>query len=130
MSLLVRKRPLYFSFGKFSHYVTKLGAFFVYLSLMRIIAKSTLRNFWIMHQDAEQPLRAWYNEAKKAEWNSFQDIKIQFRSASIVGNDRVVFNIKGNDYRLVVLVLFRRDKAFIRFVGTHKEYDKIDAKNI
>lgn len=97
---------------------------------MRIIAKSTLRNFWIIHQDAEQPLRAWYHEAKKAEWNTFQDIKVQFRSASIVGNDRVVFNIKGNDYRLVVLVLFRRDKAFIRFVGTHKEYDKIDAKNI
>ena len=97
---------------------------------MRIIAKSTLRNFWNKHPDAEQPLQAWYHEAKKAEWNSFQEIKKQFGSASIVGNDRVVFNIKGNDYRLVVLILFRRVKAFIRFAGTHKEYDKIDAKNI
>lgn len=97
---------------------------------MRIIAKSTLRNFWNNHPDAVQALRAWYEEAKKAEWNSFQDIKKQFGTASIVGNDRVVFNIKGNNYRLVVLVLFRRGKAFIRFVGTHKEYDKIDAKTI
>jgi len=95
---------------------------------MRIIAKSTLRNFWNNHPAAEQALRAWYEEAKKAEWNRFQDIKKQFGTASIVGNDRVVFNFKGNNYRLVVL--FRRGKAFIRFVGTHKEYDKIDAKNI
>ncbi len=89
-----------------------------------------MRKFWEIHQDAEQPLRIWHDEAKKADWNSFQDIKKQFRSASIVGNDRVVFNIKGNDYRLVVLVLFRKGKMFIRFAGTHKAYDKIDAKNI
>ena len=97
---------------------------------MRIIAKSTLRKFWEKHSDAEQPLRAWHNEARKADWNTFQDIKKQFRSASIIGNDRVVFNIKGNDYRLIVLILFRKGKAFIRFVGTHKQYDKIDAKTI
>lgn len=97
---------------------------------MRIIAKRILREFWRKHNDAELPLKAWFGQAKKSEWNSFQDIKKQFGSASIVGNDRVVFNIKGNDYRLVVLILFRRGKAFIRFVGTHNEYDKIDAKNI
>lgn len=97
---------------------------------MRIIAKSTLKKFWEKYHDAEQPLKAWYDEARKAEWNSFQDIKKQFRSASIVGNDRVVFNIKGNDYRLIVLILFRKGKAFIRFVGTHAEYNKIDAKTI
>lgn len=97
---------------------------------MRIIAKSTLKKFWDKHPDAEQPLRAWHDEAKKAEWNNFQDIKSQFKSASIVGNDRIVFNIKGNDYRLVILILFRKGKIFIRFVGTHKEYDKIDAKSI
>ncbi|MDQ6844952.1 MAG: type II toxin-antitoxin system HigB family toxin [Bacteroidota bacterium] len=97
---------------------------------MRIIAKSALKSFWEKHPDAEQPLKAWHDEAKKAEWNNFQDIKKQFRSASIVGNDRVVFNIKGNDYRLIVLILFRKGKIFIRFVGTHKEYDKINAKNI
>lgn len=97
---------------------------------MRIIAKSTLRNFWKSHPDAEQALKAWYEEARKAEWSSFQDIKKQFGTASIVGNDRIVFNIKGNNYRLVVLILFLRGKAFIRFVGTHREYDKIDAKTI
>ncbi len=97
---------------------------------MRIIAKSALRQFWEKHSDAEQSLRAWHDEATKAEWNNFQDIKKQFGSASIVGNDRVVFNIKGNDYRLIVLILFRKGKIFIRFVGTHKEYDKVNAKNI
>jgi mRNA interferase HigB len=97
---------------------------------MRIIAKRTLRNFWKNHPEAEQALEAWYEQALKAEWNSFQDIKKQFGTASIVGNDRVVFNIKGNNYRLVVLILFRRGKAFIRFVGTHREYDKIDVKTI
>jgi mRNA interferase HigB len=97
---------------------------------MRIIAKSALRKFWEKYPDAEQPLKAWHDEVRKADWNSFQDIKKQFRSVSIVGNDRVVFNIKGNNYRLIVLILFRRGKAFIRFVGTHKEYDKIDAKTI
>ncbi len=89
-----------------------------------------MRKFWEKHHDAEQPLKAWHDEAKKATWNNFQDIKKQFRSASIVGNDRIVFNIKGNDYRLIVLILFRKEKIFIRFVGTHKEYDKINAKNI
>ena len=97
---------------------------------MRIIAKSTLRKFWETHPDAEQPLKLWYFVAMRSQWNSFQDIKKQFGAASIVGNDRVVFNIKGNDYRLIVLILFRKNKAFIRFVGTHKEYDKIDAKTI
>jgi mRNA interferase HigB len=107
-----------------------LVVYFVYLFSMRIIARRTLRDFWKKHNDAELPLKVWYEQARKAEWNNFQDIKKQFGSASIVGHDRVVFNIKGNDYRLVVLILFRRGKAFIRFVGTHKEYDKIDAKNI
>ena len=97
---------------------------------MRIIAKSTLRNFWEKYPDAEQPLKAWHDEAKKAKWSNFQDIKKQFKSASIVGNDRVVFNIKGNHYRLIVLILFRKGKIFIRFVGTYSEYDKVDAKNI
>jgi mRNA interferase HigB len=97
---------------------------------MRIIAKSALIKFWKKYPDAEQPLRVWHDEAKKAEWSNFQDIKSQFKSASIVGNDRIVFNIKGNDYRLIVLILFRKGKIFVRFIGTHKEYDKIDARNI
>ena len=73
---------------------------------MRIIAKKTLREFWKLHKDAEQPLRSWYDMAKKESWNSFNEIKAQFRNSSVVGNDRIVFNIKGNSYRLTVKVNF------------------------
>lgn len=97
---------------------------------MWIIARKRLKKFWEKYPGTEEPLKAWYDEAKKAEWSSFNDIKEQFGSASIVGNDRVVFNIKGNNYRLISLVLFKSHKMLIRFIGTHKEYDKIDAKNI
>src|SRR5438132_4536857 len=97
---------------------------------MRIIALSTLRSFWEKHPITEQPLKAWYADAKKAVWYSFHDIKQTYPSASIIGNDRVVFNIKGNTYRLVVMIRFRDSKVFIRFIGTHAEYDKIDARTI
>jgi mRNA interferase HigB len=97
---------------------------------MRVIALGALRTFWEKYPDAEQPLKAWYDETRKADWKSFHDIKTFYPSASIVGNDRVVFNIKGNTYRLIVLVRFRGKKLFIRFVGTHKQYDKIDARTI
>ncbi len=97
---------------------------------MRVIALGALRSFWEKHPDAEQPLKSWYDETRKADWKSFHDIKTLYPSASIVGNDRVVFNIKGNSYRLIVLVRFRGKKLFIRFVGTHKEYDKIDARTV
>lgn len=97
---------------------------------MRIIAKRTLREFWKLHKDAEQPLRSWNDIAKKENWISFNEIKLQFRNASIVGNDRVVFNIKGNSYRLVVKVDFTWNVMFIKFIGTHKEYDKINVKNL
>jgi len=97
---------------------------------MRIIAKRTLKEFWGKYPDSEEALKSWYDEAIKENWASFNEIKGKYRSASILGNDRVVFNIKGNSYRLIVLVLFGRGKMFIRFVGTHTQYDKIDAKNI
>lgn len=97
---------------------------------MRVIALGALRSFWEKYPDAEQPLKSWYDETKRADWKSFHDIKRLYPSASIVGNDRVVFNIKGNSYRLIVLVRFRGKKLFIRFVGTHKEYDKIDARTV
>ena len=97
---------------------------------MRIIAKRTLREFWERYPESEEPLKAWYDEAEKSHWKTFHEIKSDFRTASILGNDRVVFNIKGNQYRLVVLILFVSGKIFIRFVGTHAEYDKIDSKNI
>ncbi len=97
---------------------------------MRIIAVKTLKDFWSKHNDAEQPLRAWYAEAKKAEWKNPADIKKFYRTASIIKNNRVVFNIKGNDYRLVTSINYDFKIIYIRFIGTHKEYDKINAEKI
>lgn len=98
--------------------------------MKRIIAKRTLREFWNKHPDSEQYLKTWYLTAKHADWNSPNDIKKFYANASILKNGRVVFNIKGNDYRLIVKFNYQRHWAFIRFIGTHSEYDKIDANNI
>jgi mRNA interferase HigB len=97
---------------------------------MRVIAVSTLRGFWAAHPDAEQPLKAWYEEVSKASWRNPSDIKDQYRSASILKNRRVVFNIKGNDYRLVVAVAYKLQIVYVKFVGTHKAYDAVDAETI
>ena len=97
---------------------------------MRIIAKRTLREFWEKHSNSEQQLLAWYRETLKAEWNSPNEIKQAYVSASILKNSRVVFNICGNKYRLVVEINYKRKWIFIRFVGTHKEYDKIDVNTV
>ncbi|MFZ3042893.1 MAG: type II toxin-antitoxin system HigB family toxin [Thiobacillus sp.] len=95
---------------------------------MRIIAISQLRAFWNKHPRAEMPLRAWYAEASRADWRSPTVIKAAYRNASFLPDNRVVFNIKGNDYRLVVVAgHYNRGMMFIRFVGTHAEYDRIDA---
>jgi mRNA interferase HigB len=98
---------------------------------MRVIAKRTLRQFWEsapQYADAKGPLDAWYVEARKAHWRTPQDIKAQFRHASILRNHRVVFNIGGNKYRLIVAVDYQRQVLFIRFIGTHAQYDTIDAE--
>jgi len=97
---------------------------------MRIIARRTLREFWERHERAEQPLRAWYAEASKAEWNSPQDIKEKYRHASFLLDNRVVFNIAGNRYRLVTHINFDYQIVYVKFVGTHKEYDGINAESI
>jgi mRNA interferase HigB len=99
---------------------------------VRIIAVSTLREFWSRpgRHDAEQPLRAWVRVVKAAEWSRPNDVKTMFRTADVVGNDRVIFNIGGNKYRLVVAVHYRGKRVYVRFIGTHKEYDKIDARTI
>ena len=97
---------------------------------MRIIARRTLLEFWEKHRDAEQPLRAWYYDAKKADWRSPADIKRVYANASIVGENRVVFNIKGNRYRLVVANNYPHRISYIRFVGTHQEYDRIDVTTV
>ena len=97
---------------------------------MRIIAKRTLREFWEKYPDSEQQLLAWYRETLKSEWNSPNEIKQAYASASILKNSRVVFNICGNKYRLVVEINYNRKWIFIRFVGTHKEYDKINVNTV
>jgi mRNA interferase HigB len=97
---------------------------------MRIIAISTLRAFWTKHPDAQTPLKAWYALASRARWKSPSDIKEAYRNASFTANNRVVFNIKGNDYRLVVLVRYDIGLLFVKFVGTHAQYDKIDVLTV
>jgi mRNA interferase HigB len=97
---------------------------------MRIIALSTLRLFWKKHPDAEMPLRNWYAEASRANWRTPADIKAAYRNASFTANNRVVFNIKGNDYRLVVAVHYDRGQMYVRFVGAHRQYDTINAETI
>lgn len=87
---------------------------------MLVIAVSTLRAFWERNPDAEQPLKAWYEEASSASWNQPTDIKAQYRSASVLKNRRVVFNIKGNDYRLIVAIAYKLQIVYVKFVGTHK----------
>ena len=99
---------------------------------MRIISRKTLREFWERSEyaDSEQPLRAWYREASRAEWDTPAEVKAQYRSASIVAGDRVVFNIGGNKYRLVVRINYAYGVVYIRFIGTHQQYDQIDVTEI
>jgi mRNA interferase HigB len=97
---------------------------------MRVIAVSTLRAFWERYPDAEQPLEAWYEEATGASWSQPADIKAQYRSASVLKNRRVVFNIKGNDYRLIVAIAYKLQIVYVKFVGTHQEYDAVDAETV
>ena len=92
---------------------------------MRIIAKSTLVAYYTKNPQSKTALEDWYEKTKAAEWKSYADMKQTFNSVDSVGNKRYVFNIKGNDYRLVVLVKFTVSHVLIRFVGTHSEYDKI-----
>lgn len=97
---------------------------------MRVIAKRTLREFWAIHPDAQNPLEAWHLEVQKASWAMPQQIKEQFGAASILKGGRVVFNIGGNKYRLVVAVDFGRQACFVKFIGTHAQYDQINAETV
>lgn len=98
------------------------------IRMMRIIAKKPLRDYWQRHADAEEPLSAWYREVEKEDWDGPAKVKEKYGNASIVKDNRVVFNIKGNDYRLVVKINYQYGVVYVRFVGTHKEYDKIDVE--
>jgi mRNA interferase HigB len=98
---------------------------------MRIIAKRTLKRFWESspeYFDSKSSLEAWHFETLKAQWKNPQEIKVQYRSASILKNNRVVFNIAGNKYRLIVSIDYTRQTCFVKFIGTHKQYDAINAE--
>lgn len=97
---------------------------------MRVIAKSTLQAFWRRHPDAEGSLLAWFREVQKEDWDSPARLKEKYRSASILKDNRVVFNIKGNDFRLVVKINYPYRVIYVRFVGTHADYDKIDVEEV
>ncbi len=97
---------------------------------MRIISKKILKEFWEIHKDAEQPLRAWHAKTKQANWKSTDDVKNDYRNASFVANNRVIFNIKGNTYRLVVVINYQYQIIYLRFIGTHQAYNNIDATKI
>lgn len=97
---------------------------------MRIVARKSLVAFYRKHADAEVALEEWYTKTSKADWSCFADIRSTFNTVDAVENKRFVFNIKGNDYRLVAIVLFNIKIVYIRFIGTHNEYDKTDCSNI
>lgn len=97
---------------------------------MRIIAKRNLIAYWEKYPETEQPLKAWHDEAVKASWKTPQDIKVHYCRASFVENNRVVFNIKGNQHRLICAVAYRFGAVYIKFIGTHDEYDEIDESTV
>ena len=97
---------------------------------MKIVSVKILREFWVLFPSAEQHLKAWADEVKQADWNQPSDIKAKYRNASILKSRRVVFNIKGNDYQLVVSVAYRFGAVYIKFIGTHSQYDAINAESI
>ncbi len=97
---------------------------------MRIFSKKMLREFWEKHTDAKADLQAWYEETLRANWQTPVEIKNSHANASIIGDNRVVFNIQGNAYRLIVKIRYDRSYVYIRFVGTHAAYDRIDAEAV
>lgn len=97
---------------------------------MRIISVKTLQDYWEKHKEVEIPLREWYCKVEKAEWHNFNDIRKDFNSVDYAGNQKHVFNIKGNNYRLIVAIKFTPKLVYIRFVGTHNEYSRIRMEDL
>ncbi len=97
---------------------------------MRVFAKKILREFWEKHNDSEEQLKSWCREASKVKWKTPVDIKSEYAKASILKNGRIVFNICGNKYRLIVDINYKRRWSFIRFIGTHNDYDRVDTEKI
>lgn len=97
---------------------------------MRVISRKLLREFWIKHSECEQQLKSWFQEVNKGTWKNLNELKREYPSASILEDNRVCFNIKGNNYRLIVKINLHYQIMWIRFIGTHAEYDKIEANKI
>ena len=97
---------------------------------MRIIAISTLRHFWEINGDAEEPIKAWYQEARAADWATRHHIKAMYRNASVLKDNRIVFKIAGNKYRLIVKFNYPYRVGYVRFIGTHAEYDRVNAEEV
>ena len=97
---------------------------------MRIFTEQTLKEYSMKHPEALTAMQDWKQKVKMSNWNCFADVKNTFNSADSIGNQRYVFNVKGNDYRIVAVIKFTIKFVYIRFIGTHEEYDKIDCKNI
>ena len=97
---------------------------------LRVIAKKILKDFWEKHPDCEQQLKAWFKETSNADWKDAHDVKTEYPKASILKGNRIIFNISGNSYRLIVKINYDYQMIWIRFIGTHKEYDKINANEI
>ncbi|MCZ7555184.1 MAG: type II toxin-antitoxin system HigB family toxin [Bacteroidia bacterium] len=97
---------------------------------MRVLSRKTLMEFWSKHPDSEQALRSWFSEVQKASWKRPVDIKKEHPTASFLADNRIVFNTKGNRYRLIVRIYYSYGQVFIRFIGTHSEYDNIDASTV
>ena len=97
---------------------------------MHVLSKRTLREFWERYRDAEPDLDEWYRTVQRAHWTTPSDVRSRYPDASILRNNRVVFNIKGNQYRLIVQVKYHRGEVYVRFVGTHAQYDRIDATEV
>jgi mRNA interferase HigB len=97
---------------------------------LRIVTFAKIKDFGAQYPDADVALRDWYTKVKLCHWDSLNDVKQTYNHADYVGNNRIVFNIKGNQYRLVAIVIYASQKVYIRFIGTHKQYDKIDCTTI
>ena len=97
---------------------------------MRVVSRKKLIEYYSLHAGSKTALEEWYKKVSKAEWQNLNELKQHFLSADYVGNHRVVFNIKGNDYRLVAIIIYVSQKIYVRWIGTHAEYDKIDARNV
>ena len=113
--------------GNFS-FVTRMGT--TYIPAMKIVARKMLRDFWTRHPDAKGPLTAWFHAVRQAEWTGPADIRAEFRSADFVGDNRVIFDIGGNKYRLVVHVYYPHQIVRTKFVGAHRQYDRIDPETV